>query len=158
MSRLPSLGRRGEGWVAVQAVLIVAVALTGLLGPAWNGWPRIATLVIGLSLIAGGLGLAGRGIVDLRAALTPLPYPRPDAELVMTGAYRWVRHPIYGGLVLRPSAGASRPRRPPALALAAVLLGFFELKARREEAWLVERFPGYPAYRARTRRLIPWIG
>jgi protein-S-isoprenylcysteine O-methyltransferase Ste14 len=44
------------------------------------------------------------------------------------------------------------------LAVAVVLLGFFELKSRREETWLEERFPDYPAYRARTRRLIPWIG
>lgn len=158
MSRLPSLGARGEGWVAVQVVLIVAVVLTGLLGPAWNGWPRVATLVIGLSLIAGGLWLSGRGVVDLRAALTPLPYPRDDAELVMTGAYRWVRHPIYGGLVLAAFGWGLATASPPALALAVGLLGFFELKARREEAWLVERFPDYSAYRARTRRLIPWIG
>jgi len=46
---------------------------------------------------------------------------------------------------------------PPALAAAAVLLGFFELKSRREEAWLEHRFVGYAAYRGRTRRLIPWI-
>jgi protein-S-isoprenylcysteine O-methyltransferase Ste14 len=158
MSHLPSLGPRGEGWVAVQVVLIVLVVLTGLLGPAWNGWPRIATLAIGLALIAGGSSLALWGIVDLRAALTPLPYPRPDAELVITGAYRWVRHPIYGGLVLAAFGWGLATASPPALVLAAALLGFFELKARREEAWLVDRFPGYSAYRAHTRRLIPWIG
>jgi protein-S-isoprenylcysteine O-methyltransferase Ste14 len=39
-----------------------------------------------------------------------------------------------------------------------LLFGFFELKSRREEVWLVERYPGYVAYRERTRRLIPWIG
>jgi protein-S-isoprenylcysteine O-methyltransferase Ste14 len=40
----------------------------------------------------------------------------------------------------------------------AVLLGvFFDLKSRREEAWLVEQFGGYAAYRRRRRRLIPWL-
>ena len=34
----------------------------------------------------------------------------------------------------------------------------FELKSRREEAWLMERVPSYADYRAKTRRLIPWIG
>jgi len=46
---------------------------------------------------------------------------------------------------------------PMALA-GAVLLGvFFDLKSRREEAWLVEQFGGYAAYRRRRRRLIPWL-
>jgi protein-S-isoprenylcysteine O-methyltransferase Ste14 len=38
-----------------------------------------------------------------------------------------------------------------------VLLLFFDLKRRREEAWLEARFADYAAYRARTRRLIPWV-
>jgi len=38
-----------------------------------------------------------------------------------------------------------------------VALGFFDLKSRREERWLEERYPGYAAYRARTRRLIPGL-
>ena len=45
----------------------------------------------------------------------------------------------------------------PIIALAVVLLGFFDLKSRREERWLEERFPEYPAYRAQTRRLVPWL-
>jgi protein-S-isoprenylcysteine O-methyltransferase Ste14 len=39
-----------------------------------------------------------------------------------------------------------------------VLLGcFFDLKSRREEAWLLVAYPGYAAYRARVRRLVPFI-
>ncbi len=91
-------------------------------------------------------------------ALTPLPYPRDGAGLVETGVYARVRHPIYGGLVLAAFGWGLLAASPVAIALAAVLLGFFELKSRREEVWLAERFPGYPAYRERTRRLIPWIG
>jgi protein-S-isoprenylcysteine O-methyltransferase Ste14 len=158
VSRLPTLGPRGEGWVAIQVVLFGAIALAGLLGPAWGGALRVATTIVGAFLIAAGGSLALRGIFDLRAALTALPYPRPNAELVETGVYRRVRHPIYGGLVLGALGWGLLTASPVAVGLAVVLLGFFELKSRREEVWLVERFPGYPAYRARTRRLIPWIG
>ena len=38
-----------------------------------------------------------------------------------------------------------------------MLLGFFRLKSAREELWLEARYPGYAAYRARTRRLVPFI-
>src|SRR6266540_1831336 len=43
-------------------------------------------------------------------------------------------------------------------ALFFVLAVLFDLKARREEAWLIERIPEYEAYRARTpRRFVPWL-
>jgi protein-S-isoprenylcysteine O-methyltransferase Ste14 len=45
----------------------------------------------------------------------------------------------------------------PALAGAVLLLGFFDLKSRREELWLAEQYEGYAAYRGRTRRMLPWI-
>jgi protein-S-isoprenylcysteine O-methyltransferase Ste14 len=34
---------------------------------------------------------------------------------------------------------------------------WMDLKARREEAWLLARYPGYAAYRARSRRFVPRI-
>jgi protein-S-isoprenylcysteine O-methyltransferase Ste14 len=144
--------------VAIQGLLLVAIAAAGLLGPAWTNGIRVATSIGGALLIAGGLALAVRGIRDLREALTPLPYPRADADLVETGVYARVRHPIYGGLVVAAAGWGLLTASPAALAGTALLLGFFELKSRREEAWLEDRFAGYAAYRARTRRLIPWIG
>ena len=159
MTRLPSLGRRGEGWVAIQGVLLVLVAAAGWsLGPDWSGPARSAALLLGLVLVAGGLVLAVRGLLDLGTALTPLPHPRDGAALVETGVYGLVRHPIYGGLILGSIGWALIQASLAALALSAVLAGFFSLKSRREEAWLESRYPGYADYRTRTRRFIPWIG
>lgn len=158
MSRLPTLGPRGEGWVAIQFILLGAIAFAGLLGPGWEDPARIVTNVVGAVLMAAGFLLSARGLRDLSDALTPLPYPRDGADLIETGVYAHARHPIYGGLVMAAFGWGLLAASPVAIALAAVLLGFFELKSRREEIWLAERFPGYPAYRERTRRLIPWIG
>jgi len=157
MSRLPSLGPRGEGWVVLQGILLVAIAACGLLPPAWAGPVRVATSAAGAVLAALGTLLALGGIRDLRENLTPLPRPRDDAALVETGAYRLARHPIYGGLILASLGWGLLIAVPAAIALAIGLLAFFDLKSRREEAWLVDRFPGYPAYRGRTRRLIPFV-
>ena len=74
-----------------------------------------------------------------------------------TGAYRLARHPIYGGIILGSVGWGLLTASPLALGLAAVLFGFFDLKSRREEAWLAERFGGYAAYRTRTKRFIPWL-
>ena len=157
VSSLPSLGSRGEGWVAIQGVLLVAEAAAGLAGPMIDGGVRVGLAVVGLVAIGLGGLLAVRGVVDLREALTPLPHPRDGASLVETGSYRLVRHPIYGGLVLGAAGYGLLAASPLAIAGSAVLLGFFRLKSAREEAWLEARYPGYDAYRARTRRMIPFL-
>lgn len=158
MTRLPSLGARGEGWVAIQAVLLVAVAAAGAWsGPAWSGPPRVVGILAGIAALGAGAILAVRGSLDLRGALTPLPRPRDDAMLVETGVYGLARHPIYGGLILAALGWSWVQASLPALVAAVTLAGFFVLKSSREEAWLLERFAGYAAYRTRTRRFIPWV-
>jgi protein-S-isoprenylcysteine O-methyltransferase Ste14 len=159
MTRLPSLGPRGEGWVLIQGVLLVMVAAAGWsLGPDWSGPLRLVGIGGGTMLIAGGIVLAVRGVIDLGGAVTPLPRPRDGAALVETGAYAFVRHPIYSGLILAAFGWAIAQGSIVAVALAVTLAAFLRLKSAREEAWLELRYPAYAAYRARTRRLIPWPG
>jgi protein-S-isoprenylcysteine O-methyltransferase Ste14 len=157
MRRLPDLGPHGEGWFAIQLVLFAAVWAAAGLGPAWGGWPRLAGAILGGLLAAAGAGLAIRGLVDLRRNLTPFPRPLPGARLVDGGAYRLVRHPVYGGLVVGAVGWGLITASPMAVAAALLLGAFFDLKARREEAWLMESIEGYAAYRARTRKLFPWL-
>lgn len=160
MSNMPSLGPRGEGWVAIQGILFAMIALAGmLLTGGWTGPGAAIAAVGGWLVVVLGAALAGAGVVGLRGgdALTAVPHPRDDARLVDAGAYRLVRHPIYGGLVLGAAGWALLRGSLVALAAAGVLLAFFDLKRRREEAWLAARYPGYAAYSARTRRLIPWV-
>ena len=155
--RLPDLGRRGEGWFLLQLVFFGAIAVSGFTGPAWSGWLQAAGIVLGGVLICCGGILSLRGVLDLRENLTPFPKPLDNAQLVETGAYRLVRHPIYGGLILG-ALGWGLVRAAPLALLGAVALAvFFDLKSRREEIWLSERYREYPAYRNRTRRLLPWI-
>jgi protein-S-isoprenylcysteine O-methyltransferase Ste14 len=69
-----------------------------------------------------------------------------------------VRHPIYSGLILAAFGWAMVQASIVAVVLAGVLAAFLRVKSSREEAWLIQRFPGYAAYRARIPRLIPWLG
>ena len=157
MSSLPSLGPKGEGWVAIQFALLGAIGLAALAGPAWDGQARSMTTVVGFAAAIAGLAMAMLGLRDLGANLTPFPYPRDAARLVETGIYARVRHPIYGGIVVGGLGWALATASVVALLLDLLLFGFFVLKSRREEAWLTARFPDYPAYRRRTRALIPFL-
>jgi protein-S-isoprenylcysteine O-methyltransferase Ste14 len=155
--RLPELGGRGEGWFLLQVVLFGAIAVSGAVSPSWGGWPAAVGIAIGGILIGCGGLLSLRGLLDLRENLTPFPKPLEGARLVESGAYRLVRHPIYGGLILG-ALGWGLMRASPVTLLGALLLAvFFDLKSRREEIWLSESYPEYPAYRSRTRRLVPWV-
>lgn len=158
MTRLPSLGPRGEGWVAVQFLLLLLVFVAGLLaGPSWQGIAADISWIIGVGLIVAGVGLLVGGASALGRGLTPLPRPRDDAAFVQHGIYGLVRHPLYGGLVLASLGWSLMWASAVALLLALVLGAFLVLKSHREESWLRDRFPTYTAYAARTRRFIPWL-
>ncbi len=149
-------GTRGEWWVAGQGILLAAVALA----PAawrWSAPSRTLWAVLGAALIVAGLGLAVRGIIELGPNLTALPRPRRKAVLVQTGVYAQARHPIYGGLMIAAVGWALWRTSGLHLLLAGVLALYMHAKARHEETLLRDRFPEYDAYRARTKRLIPWI-
>ena len=138
-------------------VLFGVIAAAGLAGPVLDGAARLAVGAVGAIIVASGGWLALRGVLDLDTALTPLPHPRDGASLVDTGAYRWVRHPIYGGIIIAAAGYGLLTASPLALGGAVLLLGFFRLKSGREEAWLRDRYPAYAAYAARTRRLVPLV-
>jgi protein-S-isoprenylcysteine O-methyltransferase Ste14 len=154
---LPDLGPRGEGWFILQVILLAAVALAGSLGPGWSGPPRAVGLVVGGCLIGLGGVLGIRGVFDLRENLTVFPRPIAGARFVESGAYRVVRHPIYGGLIAGALGWGLVTASAPALMGAVVLASFLRLKSGREERWLADQFAGYDAYRARTRRFVPWL-
>lgn len=154
---LPDLGRRGEGWVVLQVLLLVAILGAGFLGPLWAGPARVVGAIGGSTLIALGIGLLAAGIRQLRRQLTAYPRPVPDGRLIEDGVFGLVRHPMYGGGVLAALGWGLVMASPTALAGAVVLAVFADLKSRREETWLSEQFVGYAAYRGRTRRLIPWL-
>jgi protein-S-isoprenylcysteine O-methyltransferase Ste14 len=153
-TRVPSLGPRGEGWVAGQVVLFGVIFLGGFAGGAWQAPAASATLVVGAILVVFGGLQALRGLLDLGSNLSPLPHPRPSAELVERGIYARVRHPIYGGLICGGFGWGLATASWVALLGAVLLAVWFSLKSRREEAWLLERYPGYAAYRARTARFV----
>jgi protein-S-isoprenylcysteine O-methyltransferase Ste14 len=155
---LPELGPRGEGWVVAQVVLLLAIALSALVGLGWSGSLEPVAIAAGVLLMAAGGALVVLGGVQLGSALTPFPLPRRTGELSAGGVYARARHPMYGGGILIALGWSIVFASVLGLVLTVLLAVFFELKARREEAWLVGHYPEYEAYRRRTpRKLLPFV-
>lgn len=155
--RLPQLGQRGEGWVALQVVLVAAIMAAGTKGRRWPSRSVGARLTVaGLSGLA-GLYLFGDGVGRLGRQITPFPKPVEEGEVKRTGAYGLVRHPMYGGVLLLTLAW-SLASSPLALAPWVTAVVFLDAKRRREEAWLAEKHPEYAEYSANVRHsLLPFV-
>ena len=153
-------GSRGEWYLVVQACLFILV----IWGPhsfhgmaTWNPAFALTGTLGGGLLFFFGCVLAATATFSLGKNLTPLPIPKANAPLIVTGAYRLVRHPIYSGLVLMAFGWGMWLHSWLNLGYALLLFVFFDIKSRFEERLLVEKFPEYATYRKHTRKLIPFL-
>ena len=108
---------------------------------------RVAT-VVGLAVMVIGATGLGRG-------LTATPLPNAQAQLRTGGLYRFVRHPIYSGLLLTVASIAVTSGSWFQLLTLGALVLLLTVKARWEEERLARRFEGYAGYASRTPRFVP---
>jgi protein-S-isoprenylcysteine O-methyltransferase Ste14 len=81
-----------------------------------------------------------------------------DHELVQTGPYRFVRHPIYSGFILMFAAIVLLVGRVAGILALCLFVYSFVLKLRREERVMLKQFPmSYPEYVKKTKLLVPFI-
>ena len=110
----------------------------------------VALFVLGLSLAIWARLYIGRN--------WGMPMTRKEEpELVTTGPYRRVRHPIYTGIILA-MLGTALATTLFGLIAVAVLAAYFIYSATREESYLAGQFPDtYPAYKRSTKMLVPFV-
>ena len=112
---------------------------------------------IGLALFVLGLALAVWARIYIGRNWGMPMSEKADPELVTTGPYSAIRHPIYSGIILA-MIGTTL-----AISLywliAVVLVGaYFLYSATMEERYMTEVFPdAYPRYQQSTKMLIPFV-
>ncbi len=112
---------------------------------------------IGAIVFASGIALAVWARIQLGRNWGMPMTEKAEPELVTTGPYRFVRHPIYSGL-LAGVLGTALATNLIGLIILAVLAGYFYYSASVEEKNLTATFPtAYPAYRSRTKMLVPFL-
>lgn len=153
--RTVTMGKRGEGWVVLQLVLLLIILIAPRIGGSINFpiWLRALGAFI---IIAAGVVVI-MGALALGRSLTPFPKPVPGGRLVTSGIYGMVRHPLYTAVIFATFGWGLLTANLLVIGLVAVVFLFVDQKSRREEKWLMEAYPEYAGYRRRVRKLIPWI-
>jgi len=134
-------------------LLMMIAALLGLIARGEILSPAI--VVIALQVCAGALMLWARltlGMRSFHATAQPT-----SGGLVVTGPYRYLRHPIYAAICLFTWPAAIAHGSWVAVGLAALLTAGAIVRMLCEESLLVVQYPEYPAYAAATKRMIPFV-
>ena len=92
-----------------------------------------------------------------RRQLRVHPEPPESGQLVTEGIYTWIRHPMYASLIWGGLGVWLLDPRAVRLLLYLGLCLVLAAKMRREEAMLRRHFPGYAAYAAHTKRILPRV-
>ena len=150
-----------------QSLHIVPLGLAGLLVGV-SDWPlgflnarifpySFSVSAAGVAVLALALGFSVWARIHLKGNWSATVTVKEGHELIRSGPYKYVRHPIYTGLIfgifgMAIWAGEWR-------GIFAVLLTIlaFTYKSRTEERELVKNFPEYEDYRRKTAALIPFI-
>lgn len=132
-------GKRGEAYVAGQLALLACIMFGTV--PIFND---LLFFLAGPVALIGGVAIMLLAVQDLGAALSPWPVPptsSKNAELITTGTFALVRHPIYLGLLLSCVGLSILTESPGRLLLTVLLYLLLEKKSHIEEQALLERYP-----------------
>lgn len=140
-------------WASIVATLFLVVVVLGLfsLGALFGRGPIAAAFQV----IAVALMIWARvtfGLRSFHAAANPT-----GGGLVTRGPYRWIRHPIYSAILIFTWAGALSHVSMASLGLGVLATVAVAIRIAAEERLLVERYPEYAEYAARTRRIVPFV-
>lgn len=143
----------GVGWVVVQMLLLAALAVVA---PLWRGhWPLVLSMGLGIVSLCYAAWTGLRGVRGLGRNLTPLPVPRAGGELITTGIYARLRHPLYAAVMAMGLGWACLWSSGPALGIALLLILFLHAKTLHEERLLRAKFADYNRYAASVPRYFP---
>jgi len=108
-------------------------------------------------IVLGGAVIASAGI-SLRPSLRISPIPKVDSPLIAIGIYKYVRHPMYLGVILIGIGLAGFADSSATWIMAGILVIDLNFKSRFEDELLREIHPESFHYQLHTSRIIPCLG
>lgn len=147
-----ALDRKDYLYVTIQFLLFAAYMLP-IRFVEWTVAPIAKWIGLGVAVL--GLLIDVLAFLQLNTSLSPYPTPKVGGELVQSGLYAYVRHPIYTGLLLVTFGYAFHEASVYKGLVSIALLVLFYFKTSYEEKRLEAVYPEYPAYRQRVGRFLP---
>jgi protein-S-isoprenylcysteine O-methyltransferase Ste14 len=148
-------GRFAGFRIAILLVVLLLVRTRTFKGQTLTSDPWLQA--IGLVIFFSGLALAIWARLYLGRNWGMPMSEKVDPDLVTTGPYRRVRHPIYSGIILA-MVGTAVAVSWYWLIAAALSGAYFIFSAVQEERYMSGQFPDtYPDYKRSTKMLIPFI-
>jgi protein-S-isoprenylcysteine O-methyltransferase Ste14 len=143
----------------IRVVIVVIVVVLVRVG-AFRGYHVTTDAVregIGIAFFVLGLAFAIWARVHIGRNWGGPMTRKDDPELVTSGPYRWVRHPIYSG-ILAAGIGTAVALSWTWFIAVGIAAIYFVYSATVEERYLTEQFPvAYPAYKHSTKMLVPLV-
>lgn len=136
-------------YVFIQFTSLILLILSGPFLPE-----NLLSLV--LYIFAGVVGSFALAAMR-RSKIRVSPKVHPEAKLITTGIYRFIRHPMYLAVLLAGIGMLLNQITLFRIVLLLVLAVDLLFKMRFEERMLAQAFPSYPSYRLSSKRLIPYV-
>lgn len=157
--------RNVDFWLFIVAwlgVFILLLYLTGMgaeyLTPTLPSWMRWVGIVIGSTMMLSCVPLSRRAHAAIGSNFSTNLELHSNHQLVRTGPYRLVRHPIYLGLLLCVFGACFITVYYPIMALTLATVVVLLRRMQKEEAMLIERYSEYREYKKNTGKLFPkWL-
>ena len=94
-------------------------------------------------------------LFNLDKALTAFPTPKSNSELITSGLYRYMRHPIYTGILFTVFGYSIYSMSISRLTVSLLLSILFYFKTNYEEQKLSDKYTDYQAYKLKVGRFLP---
>lgn len=153
------MNQKSRAWfyVAIQFLLIFLLVLSPRMDRPYGDLSELVG-ILGVGLILLGSALLLYSFLGLGNSLTALPIPKAHGQLVTTGLYSRVRHPIYFALLVMGLGVILDAGYWPQIIIYLMLFTILRIKADFEESLLSQKYPEYKKYAQTTPRFFPRLG
>jgi len=111
--------------------------------------------ILGIVICGLGVVVLVLALLQLNTNLSPFPSPKTNSELIQTGLYQFIRHPIYTGILLMLFGFGIYQSSPYKLGITLILFILFYFKSNYEEQRLISKYDDYSVYKKITGRFFP---
>lgn len=102
-----------------------------------------------------GVAIFALALLQLNKNLSPFPTPKSNSELIQTGLYKYIRHPIYTGILLAAFGNGFYINSLFKIMISLLILILFYYKSSYEEERLSNKFSDYKKYIEKSGRFLP---